>query len=264
MMKALIVDDSSASRNALQTMLSQECSSYVTVVKELTSCEAAISWLRANETAVDLVFLDMDLGDGIGFDVLNALTAIHFAVIFCTAYNQFALEAHQYSPIGFLVKPISREDLKKNVLFAASNLYRKATNKRQRMLTDEVVAVVQRGHGEITVKSRDSTPIILQSSNIIFIKALDKYCECTIADGKTLFLSESLGTMERSLRCFDFLRVARSFMINLHRIRGLHKEQGRLRIDLSGHTVYGVAEVFDEIEPWLAYTQRSTTTVAQQ
>ncbi len=110
MLKAFIVEDEAPAARRLQRMLEETGAVEVTGMAH--SYNEALRAL--NETKADVVFLDIELGDGTGFDVLQNLDAQpRFEVIFCTAYDEFALQAFEVAAIDYLLKPVSPERLEK-------------------------------------------------------------------------------------------------------------------------------------------------------
>ncbi len=109
--KAIIVEDELLTAERLAKLIDELTD--VEIIAQLNSVKNARRWLEANSLP-DIIFLDIHLGDGSGFDVLNAVDGFPF-VIFTTAYDKYTLEAFQYNSIDYLLKPIKPKELVKAV-----------------------------------------------------------------------------------------------------------------------------------------------------
>lgn len=106
-MKAIIIEDEELSANRLQKMVREQTT--VEVKSIFYSVNSALKWLRENECP-DLLFLDIQLGDGTGFDVLDSLESYPH-VIFTTAFDKYVLEVFKYNSVDYLLKPIKSDEL---------------------------------------------------------------------------------------------------------------------------------------------------------
>ena len=109
MIKVVLIDDENHIRENLRTILNSNFNN-IQIVGEGDSVESAIKII--NETAPDLVFLDINLSGGSGFNVLDSIESLDFHVIFITAFNEFAIKAFRYNALDYLLKPIDVEQLK--------------------------------------------------------------------------------------------------------------------------------------------------------
>ena len=106
-MKAIIIEDEQLTADRLRNLVARHTS--VEVIHTLHSVKSANSWLQANESP-DLIFLDIQLGDGTGFDVLESLST-YPQVIFTTAFDNYVLDAFKYNSVDYLLKPVQPEKL---------------------------------------------------------------------------------------------------------------------------------------------------------
>src|SRR4051812_47557882 len=109
MIRAAIIDDEENSINTLKALLKEYCNG-VQVLYTAGSVEAGIKAIREN--APDILFLDITMADGDGFEVLTALPGLNFKTIFTTAHHEFALKAFEFSALHYLLKPIDPDELK--------------------------------------------------------------------------------------------------------------------------------------------------------
>lgn len=107
---AIIIDDETQARNALRELINTDFPQ-IEIIGEADGVETGI--LAISTKKPDIVFLDINLGDGSGFDVLEQLTIKDFALIFTTAYDQYAITAFKINAIDYLLKPILEEDMKR-------------------------------------------------------------------------------------------------------------------------------------------------------
>ncbi|MEQ9007679.1 MAG: response regulator, partial [Ekhidna sp.] len=107
-MKAILIDDNSSNRNNLKTLLTIYAPD-VEVIAEASGVTDGKSLLL--ESKPDLVFLDIEMNDGTGFDLLAMLGKPNFKIIFVTAHDQFAIKAFKFSAIDYILKPVDPDDL---------------------------------------------------------------------------------------------------------------------------------------------------------
>ena len=108
MIRAVIIDDEKLARDVISNYLQDYCQD-VEVVATASSLKTA--WSAIQKTSPDLVFLDIEMPDGNGFDLLNMFEKIDFKVIFVTAYSEYAIKAFRFSAIDYLLKPVKIDEL---------------------------------------------------------------------------------------------------------------------------------------------------------
>src|SRR5262245_49785240 len=109
-LNVLIVEDEAPAAEKLQRYLNRY-SAEIRVVRVCESVSIAVTWLREHQKEIDLIFMDIQLTDGVSFDIFNQVQ-VEKPVIFITAYNEYALEAFKVNSIAYLLKPVTFEDLK--------------------------------------------------------------------------------------------------------------------------------------------------------
>ena len=160
----------------------------------------------------DLVFLDVELEDGTGFDILKALNPIKFKVIFITGHQDFAIQAFKYSAIDYLIKPIDSIDLKDAV--------RKAQEKiKQEDLSLKYDALIQNIEPnnqlkKIILKTSDSIYSVL-IKDIIRCEADKNYTTFYLTNTKKIIISNTLKEYDKLLSPYGFFRVQQSHLINM-------------------------------------------------
>ncbi len=219
-MKVGIVDDEVPSRQVIRNILKSYCA-YADIVVEEGSVSKAISSL--NEKKPDVVFLDIELRGGNGFDVLKGLT-YEVMVIFTTAYSEYALNAIKVKAFDYLLKPIQEAEL-----VAAMSLCRdKVQNSRNRDKNDSEIAF-------FSFASLDGTHVI-PYNEILYFEGSGAYTYCVRDSGRTLF-SKHLGEVEKDVTDNGFFRTHHSFILNLSKIEKAElKRSGKVFLK-GGHVV---------------------------
>lgn len=167
-----------------------------------------------------ILFLDIQLKDGSGFEVLN-----HFPeekrpkIIFTTAYDEYALEAFKYSAVNYLLKPIDKEELIDSVQ-KAIEIKKKDDMASVSLLVDKMMN--QKTEQMITVSGPSSTEYI-KISDIIHITAMGGYSKIILKDGRTHTVSKVIKTYDIMLKEYQFFRVHQSHLINLRSVKKLNK-----------------------------------------
>ena len=215
MIRALIVDDEPLARRSLSGLLAGQGD--VDIVAECGSGGEAIARLRTDRP--DLVFLDVQMPDGDGFEVLEALGCdLPAAVVFVTAYDRYALRAFEAGAIDFLLKPFDAARFGKVMDRARDWIGRSGSHDRRLAI---------RSAGQV---------LLVKLSEIDWIEAADYYVSLHVG-GRTHLLRRSLADLEKELEGQGFCRIHRSAMINLDRARELTlDEEGEYRIRLQDGT----------------------------
>jgi len=207
--KALIVDDEELARKLLREMLAQhpeveiaaECGNGMDAVKE------------AAEHQPDLLFLDVQMPKLTGFDVLELIERENVAVIFVTAYDQYAMKAFDVHAVDYLLKPYSQER------FEAA-LERAKTQKAAKTVDAGELAAAARPAGQyaerIVVKDGSKVTLI-PASKLEYAEATDDYVTL-VSEGKKHLKQQTISGLELALNPSQFVRIHRSYVVNLERV----------------------------------------------
>lgn len=199
--RALIVDDEPLARTNLRVLLGRHPD--VQIVGESGSGVEALEEIRTNKP--DLVLLDVQMPECDGFDVLEMLGRdVPPAVIFVTAYDQYALKAFEAGALDYLLKPF--DDTRFELALS------RARDKLQRQRPAS-------GSARLTVKSGGQI-LFIEHSDIDWIEAADYYA-CLHLGARKLLLRRSMSELEQDLDPNVFCRIHRSAIVNLTRVRGL-------------------------------------------
>jgi two-component system, LytTR family, response regulator len=216
--RALIVDDEPLARSNLSVLLRRDPE--IEIVSDCGSGQAGLEQIRAEKP--DLVFLDVQMPECDGFDVLELLgNDLPPAIVFVTAYDQYALRAFEAGALDYLLKPFDNARFDRALLRAKERILQ-AKDQPKKM---------QR----LAIKSAGEV-MFLRTSEIDWIEAADYYA-CLHVGAKSHLLRRSMSELERDLNPETFCRVHRSTIVNLDRVRSLMTgEDGESEILLQNGT----------------------------
>jgi two-component system LytT family response regulator len=216
----LIIDDEDHMRDSLAKLLQRHCPEVV-VAGEANSVASGIKAI--NEIHPDLVLLDIQMGDGTGFDLLNSLPLIDFKIIFITAFDQYALQAFRFSAVDYLLKPVNPELLAEAVE-RAGQLIQEHHNLQMQAL-QENLRNIEHQNKKIILKTTENI-YLLDLNNIISCESDDNYTCVYTTDGDKILVSKTLKEYDNLLAGCGFYRVHKSYLINLAHIKRFEKQDG--------------------------------------
>ena len=208
--KVVIVDDEEKSTDIISYMLEKYCPEFE-IVSVINNPREAVQYLEA--TPPDLLFLDIQMPELDGFQVLDALTAIDFKVIFVTAFDEFALKAFKYYALDYILKPIEVDELKKltkHLLSQDQSSYNKS----------DFLKIFQ----EMTNKEPQKNQLAVPTSNgvvfmlfedIVRLEADSNYSYLHKSDGTKVYAAKTLKYFENLLPSDKFFRPHQSHIVNL-------------------------------------------------
>ncbi len=222
-MKIVIIEDEKPAARLLKRKVENlNCE----VVMMLESVTESIEWFLSNEHP-DLVLVDIQLSDGLSFEIFEQV-AIKSAVIFTTAYDEYALKAFKLNSIDYLLKPIDENELKTAVEKFIS-LQNKTVFNQQRLSNVYSSNFKKR----FVVKTGNIIKIINVNDIECFYSAFKSSFLSTV-ENRTFSLDDSLETIENEVNSEDFFRVNRQFLINLKAIKEISiYSNSRLKISLN-------------------------------
>jgi len=230
MINALIVDDEEFGRSVLSNLIKKYCPN-VTLVGEASSVKEAIEILK--NTKVDLVFLDIEMPGGSGFELLEKMKNYSFSVIFTTAYNHYAVRAFKFSALDYLLKPIDIDELKNALKKLETNEDKSSFNQSVKYLLDNYnLPTVTK----IALPTKSGLEFI-EIKNIIRCEADGKYTNCILTTGKNIFSTRSLKDFEELLIPSNFFRIHHAHLINLNQIQNYIKGDGGYVLMSNGDNV---------------------------
>ncbi|MBK9223286.1 MAG: response regulator transcription factor [Saprospiraceae bacterium] len=220
MITAIIVEDERLSAELLQNMLKDHCPE-VTILCIANEVKEAIQLIT--EKKPDLIFLDIEMQTGTGFDVLQGVKNIPLKIIFTTAYDHYALKAIKFSAIDYLLKPIDILELKEAVQKVITDKISKSENKLDWLLKN--LASQKNDDYSISLSTLDGiefVPIV----NIIRLEANGPYTHFYLKNNQKLMISKNLKEYEMMLTDYGFFRIHNSHLINLKEVKKIIKTDG--------------------------------------
>ena len=222
MIRAIIIDDERNARKVLDWALKTYCPE----VSIETHCSSGAEALeQIPKIKPDLVFLDIQMRDMTGFDVLAKLDKVNFEIIFTTAFNQYALDAFKVSAVDYLMKPIDETDLQKAVEKVKTRLDNKRSNRQISFLLDYLHNNIETSEKVIALPSQTGLEFI-ELEQIIYCQSDSNYTHLIFTNNKKMLVSKTLKDIEAMLPQKSFFRVHNSFIVNLKYIRRYLKADG--------------------------------------
>jgi DNA-binding LytR/AlgR family response regulator len=250
-MNIIIIEDEKPSARRLQRMLKNlDLETQVM----LHSVEESISWFQNNEHP-DLIFLDIQLSDGLSFEIFEAIE-IKSAIIFTTAYDEYALQAFKLNSIDYLLKPIDDEEL-----VAAVKKYKNRTSEQQTVSLDFndikklLVNPIDREYKKrFSVKVGQHLKLInVDDIECIYSENKGTYVHTT--EGRNYLLDTTLEHLENELEPQTFFRINRKFFVNINAIKDMVSyTNSRLQIKLKSYNEQDVIvarERVKDFKNWL-------------
>ena len=232
MIKAILIDDEGHCLETLDMLLNEYCPQ-VTILEQ---CRSAKKGLEAIEKyQPDLVFLDIEMPAMNGFEMLEQLTEIHFAVIFTTSYDQYAIKAIHFSALDYLLKPIDPKEL--------ISAIKKVQEQRRIPVAEQFQMLLKQVQGKSTQFSNIAVPTfegfeLVPADEVIQCEANDKYTHLFLKNKNKIIACRTLKEMEEQLQDFNFfVRVHHSHLVNLNEVAKYVRGEGGYLVMSDGTSV---------------------------
>lgn len=220
MIRAIIIDDEQHCIDRIDYLLKPYKKKIVTV-GTYSSVEYGIEGIKKLQP--DVLFLDVQIHDKTGFDVLKAFNTYPFEVVFTTAFESYALQAFKFSAIDYLLKPIDEEDFNKAMLKVKEKIKTKDFSKKVEHLLNNINK--DDSQKKISIPTFDGL-VFLKVSDIIRCKSDVNYTNIFTVDNQKIMVSKTLKYFETLLMDCNFFRVHNSHLINLQYIKKYTKGKG--------------------------------------
>ncbi len=229
MLDTIIIDDEIESIRALQIELNKYCPQ-VQILHTFTSPKEAI--IQMKDKRFDLLFLDIELGEMTGFDLLESLGNCSFDIIFETAYDDFAIRAFEVAALGYLLKPFNKQQL-----IAAVNRVEKKRVSPQPAYQVLLENLRNTNNEKLIVPTEDALEVI-SIRDIVYLQSENNYTRIFLQDGSGFLSSKTLKKFETLLISAGFFRCHNSYLINLKQIKRFMKGVNERLIMTNNHEVY--------------------------
>ena len=222
MINAIIVDDEEHCISRLSGLLDEHCRYSVKVLDVFDTVEDAVSGSVLLQP--DLVFLDMQIHDKTGFDLLRQVKEINFDVIFTTAYEKYAVQAFKFSAIDYLLKPVDAGELKQAVAKLEERLLQNEMSKKIDALFNNMKST-QGATKRIGIPTVNGITYIA-IGEIIRCQSSINYTTFFLKDNTKITVAKTLKEFEEILSDYNFYRVHNSHLVNLAFVKSYHKGEG--------------------------------------
>jgi len=248
MKNIVIIEDEKPAARRLERMLN---ALNIDVLKQLNSVEAAIDWFKS-QPEVDLIFLDIQLSDGLSFEIFEAV-AIKSSIIFTTAYDDYALRAFKLNSIDYLLKPIDPDELE-NAIQKYKNL-----NHQPQIDAAFIKSLMQQQQVQQNIKHRFSVKVgdhikTFSTEDIAGFYSEYKATSLLTKTGKSYVMDDSLNQLESQLSPKHFFRVSRSHIVNFDSIQDIVRfSSSRLKLVLENcnQTIVVSRERVPSFKDWI-------------
>jgi len=230
MIKTIIIDDEQNSREALENLVKSYCPD-LHVVSSAASVEEGIKVIKREKP--DLVFLDIEMPDKSGFDLLSQLGTIDFEVIITTGYEQYAVKAFKTVALDYLLKPIDINELE----LAVAKVLEKRKKRKVNKNFDVFIQNWKSGGNEQIALASSEGFIFVKVRDIIYCKGDGAYTYFYIKDMPRLTVSKNLKEFEELLKDQSFFRVHKSYLINLNEMKKYIRGDGGYVVMTNGDNV---------------------------
>lgn len=232
-MQVIIIEDETPAANRLAKLL-RNINDEIEVVRRFDSVESSVKFLPTIDN-VDLIFMDIQLADGLSFDIFQQIT-INVPVIFTTAFDQYTLKAFKVNSIDYLLKPIEEKELAQAV-----EKYQLLYSKKDSSFSDRIRKLLK----EMNANTYKERLLIKKGQQLSYLKTGNTaYC---FADGKLCYavdfnknkylLECNLSQLEEQLQPNKFYRINRHLLINIEAVHKVHTWLGgRLKLELTPGT----------------------------
>lgn len=218
---AILIDDEFHCTESLRLLL-EKTMPQINIAATFNEAPAALAYLQIH--AVDLVFLDIEMPEMNGFDLLYALDHLHFDVIFVTAYDQYAIKAFTFSAVSYLLKPVDEDDLK-DTIKRWQEKKEKTLAKNQLGWIRDWLANSGKPKTKVALPSSDGLEF-LEINTIVRCESESNYTRLYCNDKSKYLICRTLKDVEKVLQENGFIRIHHSHLINPRFIRKFVRHDG--------------------------------------
>ncbi len=216
-MNAVIIEDEEFAAKRLSQLIT-DLAPEINIVAKLTSVENGIQWFSENKMP-ELIFLDIQLNDGYGFDIIDQLEH-HSPIIFTTAYNEYAIRGFKYNGLDYLLKPIVKADLQ-----TALEKFRKNVTSNQQVSEtnfEDLKQLFKKEYKHRFMVKVGNQYRWFKVEDIAFFKSMEGLIYLFTSEGKSYPIEYSIDQLENILNPIQFFRINRKFMVSVKAVEEIH------------------------------------------
>lgn len=233
-MQVILIEDEMPAANRLARMLEQ-LDGEIVIRERFDSVESSVRYFLSEPAPFDLVFMDIQLADGLSFDIF-AQAPVKAPVIFTTAFDQYTLKAFKVNSVDYLLKPIDESELSNAV-----EKYRQLYRNKKTDFSEKILQLVQQMNGgrykERLMIKRGQQLSYLKTENVAYCYADGKLCFAVDFNNAKYLLESNLTQLEEQLSPTQFYRINRHLLVNIESVKKVHTWLGgRLKIEVSPTT----------------------------
>jgi two-component system LytT family response regulator len=210
MIKALIIDDEKHCIDNLQWQLEQYCPE-VEILAGCTNAKQGLNEILRQQ--FDIIFLDVEMPEMTGFEMLQQLAEINFDIIFTTAFNQYAIRAIKFGALDYLVKPVDKDELR-----AAIDIFLKRTQRNSFNQLNALLTHIKKSNDlsfqKIALPTLHGYELV-PLNNIVYCESKSNYTNICLNNGQQILVSRTLKDIEELLDTEPFFRIHNSYLVNL-------------------------------------------------
>ena len=216
---AILVDDLPAALTLLEKDITTKHPE-ISIIGKATGVVEAAKLLRRQQP--DILFLDIMLGDGTGFDVLEIFPDLRSKIIFVTASDEFAIRAFKFAAIDYVLKPYSDEDLKNAIEKAKQHIQ---PDREQLSVLKESISAPNQRPKKISLHTLDKI-VVVDLYEIVRCQSDNNYTQFVFQDGSKILVTKTLKSFSDMLKNYQFLRVHQSHLVNIKYVKAFIKSDG--------------------------------------
>ena len=251
-MRVLIIEDELMAQKSLIRVLSQNFPD-LKVVGTATAVKEAVAWLSDPANAVDIIFMDVELSDGVCFEIFRQVE-VKAKVIMTTAYDSYAIKAFEAGSVDYILKPIEVADLRRAVSRCRTS---EGMFDYETLLKALAGNTPKKEYKEKYIVRFNDRIIPLQTSAIAFIYSEEKNNYLTTFDGERYIIDSSLDVISEDLNPDRFFRISRSCIVNTKAILSIIKQAGgRLLIKSNPPASFEMTVSRSRVDDFLDWLER--------
>ena len=221
-MKIAIIEDEPKIAESLKLIL-MEIDSSISVMKTLSSVKSSVEWLRVNQSSCDLLFMDINLTDGLSFEIFNQIES-NTPIVFVTAYDQYALDAFTVNGVDYVLKPFDKTKIKQS-LKKFEGLTQTGSNPISAESLQHLLEVVV----SKTITNKRKSYLVYHKDKLIplsvddiswFYKSNQVTYACTISNKKYI-IDDALDKIQNEVSSVNFYRANRQFIVSKNAIENI-------------------------------------------
>ena len=251
-MKVLIVEDEIMAQKSLTRLLMQNFSD-MSIVGYTDSIKNTVSWLRTEGNSADIIFMDVELSDGVCFEIFRQVE-VKAKVIMTTAYDNYALKAFEAGSVDYLLKPVNADALQRAVAIVRKSDCNIDIEALMKLM--EVKNTPRKEYKERYIIRINDRIVPLNISDIAYVYSEEKNNYLVTYDEQRFIIDSSLDVISEELNPDLFFRISRGCIIAMKAIKSIIKQNGRLRITAIPESSFEMTVSRSRVDDFLEWLEK--------